>query len=344
METSVTCRTFQNRTLYQIEKNPSKHIGKLYAFQGEVLQAQESNSEIVFQMLTKDYRGSYDYGPSLTVLFNRPNTPIVRKSWVKVLGYIGPAIEGRNAFGASVSSLTVKAIAVTVDGHIYYSTKDEATVEQWRSGELFAPKSSVQSKQTVAQKTKKTDATYAVVGSNIVPGIKRSLDVRLSKKVSEAKLGSIALKLKKQDSRSYKRIFICYYLPDMEVGAGAWATTHFNPNLKVQILGLTSEQEKTLKQVTDDPSRKIIGNWLDETPYAGSRIAIFRQNGKLFLENMFKDGSSGKKEVIEKSSGRKRTFRAKEKNNFGEFYLIDKQGNLQLWDNEGYISTAKKFD
>ncbi len=52
------------------------------------------------------------------------------------------------------------------------------------------------------------DVSYSIIDSSTLPGIKRSLDVRLSKKVSERTLRAIALKLKSQDSRDYDRTFI----------------------------------------------------------------------------------------------------------------------------------------
>ena len=55
-------------------------------------------------------------------------------------------------------------------------------------------------------------------------------------------LKRIATKLKNSDGQSYDRTFIGYYLPDMKLNSGYWATTHFNPNLEIQILGLTVEQ------------------------------------------------------------------------------------------------------
>jgi len=196
---------------------------------------------------------------------------------------------------------------------------------------------------TPPDSTSEPKQSYSIIDSNTFLDYKRSLDVRLNKKVSEDTLRTIALKLKAQDPRSYERTFICYYLPGMEVGSGAWATTHFNPNLDVKILGLTAEQEKALRQSPSDPSREVIGRWLDESPFIGSRVTIFRQDGKLFMENTYKDGSSGKKEIVEKLSGKNRTFRKKEGSSVGEFYLIDNQGNLQLWDQEGIIWTAKKI-
>lgn len=81
------------------------------------------------------------------------------------------------------------------------------------------------------------DEAYSVVDSKIIPGVKRSLDIRLNKQLSEEELRVIAHKLKAQDSRPYERTFIGYYLPGMPVNAGYWATTHFNPNLEVRILG-----------------------------------------------------------------------------------------------------------
>jgi len=187
------------------------------------------------------------------------------------------------------------------------------------------------------------DVSYSIIDSSAVPGIKRSLDVRLNKKVSERTLRALALKLKSQDSRKYERTFIVYYLPDMKVDAGAWATTHFNPDLEVRILGLTAEQEEALKQQPDDPSREVIGSWIDDRMHVGNRITIFRQDGKLFMENTYADGSSRKNEIVAGPSTSGKKFEDKEGNSFGEFYLIDSQGNLQLWDQDGLISTAKKI-
>jgi len=188
-----------------------------------------------------------------------------------------------------------------------------------------------------------SDVTYSIIDSSTIPGIKRMLDIRLNKKVSADTLRAIALRLKSQDSRSYERTFIGYYLPEMKVGAGGWATTHFNPNLEVRILGLTDEQEKALIQQIDDPLRELIGSWIDDRMGVGNRTTIFRRNGKIFMENTYPDGSSGQKIIVAKRSTKGKNFVNKEDNGLGEFYLIDSKGNLQLWDQDGLISTAKKI-
>lgn len=130
--------TFDKDVLYHLEKNPRKYLGELYAFHGKVIEAQESSIGIVFQILTADWFESYPTGSSLIVTFDRSDTPVVKESRVNVLGYIGPMIEGRNAFGARVNSLTMKAIAVDVEGYYYYFRKDAEIVKRWISGELFS--------------------------------------------------------------------------------------------------------------------------------------------------------------------------------------------------------------
>ena len=184
------------------------------------------------------------------------------------------------------------------------------------------------------------DVSYSIIDSTAIAGIKRSLDVRLNKRVAEDTLHAIALKLKSQDSRDYDRTFIVYYLPDMTVGAGAWATTHFTPELEVKILGLSTEEEKKFSAVP--ANREIVGQWLDEIPYASSRITIFHEGGKLYVEQMFADGSSHKKELVEKRSPLGRRFDQVDAATAGDHWILDSRGNLQLHDNDGLIRTAKR--
>lgn len=188
------------------------------------------------------------------------------------------------------------------------------------------------------------DVTFTVIKQDRYGDTKRSLDIRLNRKVPKDVLRTIALQLKDADSGRYERTFIVYYLPEMQVGAGGWATTHFNPNLEVRILGLTIEEEQQLTTESVATNRDIIGRWLDESPFIGSRITIFREDGKLYIEQIFKDGSGGKKELIEKQSPLGRRFDTVTGSSAGDHWLLDSRGSLQIRDNEGLIATAKKID
>lgn len=87
------------------------------------------------------------------------------------------------------------------------------------------------------------DLKVAIIEESTFYNYKRSVTIRLNRKVSKGVLRTLAYQIKSQDSNRYDRTFICYLLPGMELNAGAWATTHFNPNLKIKILGISIEDE-----------------------------------------------------------------------------------------------------
>ncbi|MDP8245725.1 MAG: hypothetical protein P9L94_16705 [Candidatus Hinthialibacter antarcticus] len=188
------------------------------------------------------------------------------------------------------------------------------------------------------------DVKYNIISENTLHSIKRTLEIRLNKKVPEKILKEIALELKYSDFNNYERTFITYYLLDMTVGAGAWATTHFNPELEVKILGLTEEKENKLIETKSSSNRDVIGIWLDERPYVSSKITIFQENSKLYMENLFDDGSAYKKEIKEVNNSRGRRFEKIEKSDFGDHYIINIDGKLEMRDNEGLVTAAKKIE
>ncbi|MCK4694738.1 MAG: hypothetical protein KAT74_03200 [Candidatus Cloacimonetes bacterium] len=187
------------------------------------------------------------------------------------------------------------------------------------------------------------DVTYNIIQENKIPDIKRSVDIRINRRVSKDELREIALTIKAKDKSGYDRTFICYYLPDMIIDEGAWATTHFNPELEVKILGATEEELAILgESSTSETEREILGIWLDEN--IPVKLVLFRRNGKSFIEMTYKDDSVGTYEMIEKNTSRGLRFDDKKGSAFGDHYLINKNGELELRDYEGLIYIIKKLD
>jgi len=182
---------------------------------------------------------------------------------------------------------------------------------------------------------------YTVVERRAAPPYKLAIDVRLPEKVSKEDLAAIAKKLKSQEADSYDRIFILYYLPDMVVGSGAWASTHFNPTLEVKILGLSADAEKAAAAASQAIENKI-GVWMDERPYVGATNVLYSEDGRLKLKTTYMDGSGSLKTLVETSDTRGRKFEDEEGNDFGEYYILEPDGDLSLYDNEGFILSMHK--
>ncbi|MBW2596828.1 MAG: hypothetical protein JRC93_12830 [Deltaproteobacteria bacterium] len=184
---------------------------------------------------------------------------------------------------------------------------------------------------------------YTVIEKSNLGSIKGSIDIRLEKKVTKEFLHKLALKLREAEPRKYERLFITYYLPGMTPGSGAWAASHFNPNLQVKILGTTLEEEKALKSEPKSSSGEIIGIWLDESPYVGAKYTFMRKDGKIIMVRKFKDVSSSEKEMIQKKQSGSLRFDEKGGNDFGEYYLIERNGNMGVYDNAGLINTMRSI-
>ncbi|MCL9805881.1 hypothetical protein NAT51_10130 [Flavobacterium amniphilum] len=122
---------------------------------------------------------------------------------------------------------------------------------------------------------------------------------------------------------------------------GIWATTHFTPELEVNILGSTeSQDQKTAK--TDKIDGEILGKWRSEKSLMGASLVFFKnKEGKLYIRITFKDGSTMDSEIKEtKTSGK---TRLDDNNGHGEYYILESNGNLGMYGNNGKFDEAIKI-
>jgi hypothetical protein len=186
------------------------------------------------------------------------------------------------------------------------------------------------------------DVEVTIINENVVPGARRSLDVRLSRRLTEEELEAVALDLRDRADSDFPRTFIVYYLPGMRVDAGGWATTHFDPTLEVRILGTTTEQDAALQAPEEEtPERDVIGTWLDDRPFVTHRVTIYREDGRTYLERRFPDGSSGREVVVETTVPRGQKFQTPDPGVSGDYYLLVSGGALEVRDDEGLITVAR---
>ena len=183
-----------------------------------------------------------------------------------------------------------------------------------------------------------SDLRYEIINETTAEDQRRSLDVRLSRKVSIEVLEAVARRLRDHAPRRFARTFIVYYLPGMEVDAGGWATSHFTPELKVQILGSPLGGGSLLDRMRREHGEGLVGVWENNQPGFAGTFVLFATESGFGLERIFPDGSVGRKELVERSSSVGRRFEDPE-NRFGEFYLL-RGGNLELHDTEGIVFRA----
>jgi hypothetical protein len=189
------------------------------------------------------------------------------------------------------------------------------------------------------------DIKYTISEDAHTRGIKRSVVVILEEKVIKEDLQKLASRIKNSDPSSYQRTFIGYYLKGKDRNNGYWATTHFNPELEVRVLGLSKEEEASLaKPVVSSPDRKVLGVWLDDRPGVGAKMTIYySKEGNLYLESSYSDGSSGTKEMIDFAIDNGKRIEDKEGSDFGEYFVVNRANQLEFWSKNGNYYTAKSI-
>ena len=124
----------------QIRSNPERHVGKLSAFVGRVVNAEQTREKVSFQMLVQDRIADVgerlpNDGP-LVVVYPAPDTTVADGHQVKVLGYIREPDVGENVFGATVSSFKLDAIAVydAFTQYPFWLGRYDELYSKWKTG------------------------------------------------------------------------------------------------------------------------------------------------------------------------------------------------------------------
>ncbi len=172
---------------------------------------------------------------------------------------------------------------------------------------------------------------------------KISFYIRVHEILEENDLKEIAYHLKSQHL-SFARIYIFYYQPGMELDQGAWATSHFNPELEIDIYGMTKANANNADTAMErlnqlSASEEIIGTWIDDRPFIPVHyIRITRnQSGQYYQADVyFTDLSNGK--TILSKIGDKYVY----ENGFGEYFLVEPNGTLGWYNDNGKFAALKK--
>jgi hypothetical protein len=165
---------------------------------------------------------------------------------------------------------------------------------------------------------------------------KITYEIDLDKRVDEELIKKVSEEIK--TGKNYKKIFMFYNIPNWNWdGGGSWATSHYTPELEINILGATIEQVKKINSIVVDG--KIKGEWWQSTQYFEGRVLETEKNNKNFINQIMGDGSIITDQVKIKKVGETVRFIPLKKKE--EYWVLEKNGNLSVNDNSGKIWEAK---
>ena len=180
---------------------------------------------------------------------------------------------------------------------------------------------------------------YEIISRDRSGNTRCSFTVRLEERVPESSIRNIAEEIKRREAEECERTFIVHLLPGMEVDAGAWATSHFTPNLEVRILGMTVEQANS---VPPAPDSEVVGRWRDSSP-PGRVLTVVRRDDQLIERWDYADGSNSE-DSLEESQLPDGRLRLEDQggNANGDYYVVETDGRLGLYDGDGRWSLLQR--
>lgn len=189
-----------------------------------------------------------------------------------------------------------------------------------------------------------TTTNYTILDPDVNSKRGFRVSVRISEKISDDQLKSIAQKVKEQINAISDKGMMFFLLPEMVGNNGAWAAVDFDPDMKVRLLGQSVSDEQKIKSqlsnITD-----YIGLWIDNQ-MQGEIIIRIRKDKKegLVIENISPTDpkpSEFATPIIKVTKNGKTIF--KDTEHPEQYFLLEKNGDLSVYDNYGFFTTYKKI-
>lgn len=167
---------------------------------------------------------------------------------------------------------------------------------------------------------------------------KITYEINLDERVDKELIKKISEEIKTE--KSYKNIFMFYNIPGwIWDGGGCWATSHYTPELEINILGASIEEVKKINSTL--VLGNVISEWWLSTPYFEGRVLETENDNKNFIKRVYGDGNISTEQVqIRKIDGKVRYVPVDNKD---EYWILEKNGNLSLNDNFGKLWEAKSI-
>lgn len=183
---------------------------------------------------------------------------------------------------------------------------------------------------------------YKIVEDEVKGNVKRTVEVELSSRMDEESLVALAEKIYELSNAKVERTFIMYRLANGGDGS-AWATTHYNPDLKVNIVGATASDYERIKN-TNVSEGEVLGSWMVSRGM-DSKITAYKKDGQVYIRELYNIGPLYKEDPVYESTELDEGIKLQSENDkdHNEYYIINKKGDLEFWSDNGNYYTAQKI-
>lgn len=182
---------------------------------------------------------------------------------------------------------------------------------------------------------------YKILEDTVKRNIKRTVEVELSSRMDEDSLRALAEEIYALSDVKVERTFIIYRIAGEGDGSG-WATTHYNPDLEVRIIGASASDYEKIKK-TDVSEGEVLGSWMVNRGM-DSKVTVYKENGKFYMREVYNIGALPEDRIYELTKSDK-GMKLQREGDEGrdEYFIINQKGDLEFWSENKNYYTAPKF-
>jgi hypothetical protein len=186
---------------------------------------------------------------------------------------------------------------------------------------------------------------YKIIEISTNSEVKSVVRVRLFERLTDEKIYLLANKIKGNPILKSERVHIFLFLPKMNLDYGAWAVVDFNPDYELTYLKEDHSDDEPSKPKWAK-LKQYTGIWADSQMNGDVAYAL-RKDSKLGLVmdyiSLSNPADCEISEVLKKTTYKGKVKLIKLDNDFGEYYIIENNGDLSIYDKFGKIVTCKKL-
>ncbi|MFJ7315067.1 zinc ribbon domain-containing protein [Pseudomonas sp. NPDC098747] len=185
--------------------------------------------------------------------------------------------------------------------------------------------------------------SYSITKDEFREGRPRKVEVVLPERIGEAELAEVAQFIRTDTEFKAEKTFIGFRI-EGQTGSYYWANAIFDPDFSSSIIGVSASNYQTLKGMDLKEYPDMIGSWLrDDAGRDGYVMVLYKRNGKYLMDSIFPSGEKRTEGYQSKKFPDGGLRLEVPDNGFGEYYVVDAQGNLQGFGENGVYLTLPPF-
>ena len=181
---------------------------------------------------------------------------------------------------------------------------------------------------------------YTVTKDEYKRDIKRTVEVQLPRRITKDQLAALASVIKAKATQETNLTFIGYRVDGKSKGV-YWATTHYDPDMKVVIQGMTLDDYQALTTIDLKPAYPGLKQaWLRDDGFH-CLMVMYQKDGKYFIDQLFADGGKNTDAYRSKTLPDGNLRLDDPESSFNEYYLVKADGTLEGWGESGIYMSLK---